>query len=158
MRPAGGWASTRCGSGHPAGLDRACGDRRRHASVGRYVGDVELAALLEDAPDRPVDLFLRGREVDDAVRDHEVDGPVGDRLGRLDEALVELDVRLGEAEAPRDDGRVPAGDLEELGRHVDAVDGPGRADPVREDERGFKRRTQCQEDGVAILAVSSERV
>ena len=73
----------------------------RHAPVGEDVGEVQLAARFEHARDFGEHLVLEGGQVDDAVRDDHVHRIVLDADGGqiLDEALMELDVGLGEPEA-----------------------------------------------------------
>ena len=113
----------------------------RDAAVGEDVGEEELAAGLQDAEDLGEHPRLVRRQVDDAVRDHQVDGFVRDAgAGEvLDIALAEVDVGGVETEPaslrvdvlPRDVellvGHVET-DYEALGshqlrRHVDVATG-----------------------------------
>ena len=66
-------------------------DRRRHLAAHDHVGDGEAAARLQHAERLAQHAVLVGREVDDAVRDDDVDRVVGQR-DVLDLALQELDV------------------------------------------------------------------
>ena len=84
-----------------------------HVRVGDHVGDREASAGLQHAGDFSEHLALVGREVDHAIRDHDIDGPVGQR-NVLDVALDELDV----ADTGR--GCIRARKLQHLVRHVEA--------------------------------------
>ena len=92
-----------------------------HARVGDDVGDGEAPARLEHACGLAQDLGLVGGEVDDAVRQDDVDGVRGERDG-FDVALEPVDV--GDAGL----GLVGAGEVEHLVGHVEAVGGAGGAD------------------------------
>jgi hypothetical protein len=77
------------------------------------VGDLEAPAGAQDAVDLGEDRLLIRHEVDDIVRDHDVDRLVAQRQ-RLDQPLVELDV--GEAQRIRAFARA----VEHRGGHFDA--------------------------------------
>ena len=94
----------------------------RHASVGKYVREVQLSPGLEHAEYLLEKLLLEGREVDHAVGDDDVDVLAGNRGHVLDVALDELDVALGQTEALDLRGLVAARELELARRHVDADD------------------------------------
>ena len=109
---------------------RAAADLFGYAAIGEDVGEVELSAVGEHAPDFVEDGLLVGGEVDNAVGDDDVDGAVLDAelVECLDVALLELDVvitpLLGHL------GVVCLGDGELIGVHVDADDLAGRADEL----------------------------
>ena len=91
------------------------------------VRDGEPAARLQDPERLAEDAVLVGREVDDAVRDDDVDGVVGER-DLLHRPLQELDVRRARLRL------VLAGEGEHLVGHVEAVGLARRADPLRREE------------------------
>ena len=114
------------------------------AILGDDVGDADPAAGLEHARDLGQDGRLVGREVHDAVRDHDVD-----RFGRqrdvLDQALEEVDVRR--ARLPR----VSLREREHLVGHVQAVDGSRGPDPLRGEEDVDASTGAEVEDGLALV-------
>ena len=118
-------------------VDRArqAADVCAHRSLDRFgeglqhdrVGDHQPSAGPQDAEGLPEDLPLVGREVDDAVRDDDVDRGVGHREV-LDLAEPELDVRVLALL------RVLPRPREHLRRHVHADHPAVRADPVGREE------------------------
>ena len=79
---------------------------RRDPVLGDDVADAEPPAGAQDARDLGQHRRLVGREVDDAVRDHDVDG-VRRQRDLLDHALEEVDVR-GRRPPPRSGARARA--------------------------------------------------
>src|SRR6266542_4428610 len=91
--------------------------------LGDYIGDADATARAEDAVDLAQDARLVRREVDDAVRDDDVDGGVRER-DVLDLALEEVRVRHAgfSGVSPRE--------LEHFVGHVDAVGKTRRSDAL----------------------------
>ena len=106
-----------------------------NAAIAEHVGEVQLAAGLQHAVDLGEDLVFERRQVDDAVRHHQIDRVILDaELGEVfDEARAEIDVRDVEAEATRLFILVFAGDVELGVGHVDADDAAGRSYQLRKD-------------------------
>ena len=73
--------------------------RLGHASIGVYVGEVELPTLLEEAVAAPQHRLLIGTEVDDTIGDDDVDAAVLERVDVVqffNEPLVEFYVVVAE--------------------------------------------------------------
>ena len=94
----------------------------RHLAVHHHVRDREPSAWLEHAKGFAQRRVLVGRQVDDAVRDDDVHGVVGE-WNRLDRALEELHV--GDARL----ALILAGERQHLVGHVETIHLPGRARP-----------------------------
>ena len=85
-------SSVRAPAMQPVHCSHVAAGRLVHVRVGDDVGDREAATRPEHPSRLAEDPGLVGGEVDDAVRDHHVDGLVGQR-DLLDRSLDELDVR-----------------------------------------------------------------
>jgi hypothetical protein len=79
---------------------RVIAQRRRHAAVGVDIGEVELAARLEQAMHLAQHRVLVGRQVDHAVRHHDIEAGVlqAQLIQVLDVAEAEIDVVARKAE------------------------------------------------------------
>ena len=120
--------------------------------LGDDVGDPDAAAGAEDAGDLGEHPVLLGREVDDAVRDHDVDAR-GRERDVLDDALEEVDVR-----GPGFP-RVLLREREHLVGHVEAVDRARRARHARREEDVDAASRAEVEDGLALVELDhGERV
>ena len=130
----------------PTKLPRSARSSGDSLVLGDDVGDPDAAAGTEHAGDLGEHGRLVGREVDDAVRDHDVDALGGER-DVLDEPLQEVDVRRAGL------ARVALRELEHLVGHVEAVDGSGRADSRGGEEDVDAAAGAEVEDGLALVEV-----
>lgn len=125
---------------------------RRHAAVGKNVGEAQLAAVGEHAPDLREHGFLEGGEVDDAVGDDDVDAAILDpkALEVLDVAVLELDVAGCVAKGLGDLVLVLLADSELVLVHVDADNLAGLANELGADEYVATSAAAQVEHGAAL--------
>ena len=105
-----------------------------HATVGKYVGDEQLAAGLQHPENLAVGGLLVSTQVEYAVAHHQVHAVVGQAGGGqvFNVAVAELDVGLGIAELLGVEANVAAGHVELLFGHVHADDVAGFAHQLRQ--------------------------
>ena len=107
----------------------------RHAAVGIDVGEIHLAAFLEQPVRGGEHGVLVGDEVDHAIGDDDIEMAFGQAefVEPLDIALDESDIRFGIAEPFAVPVEMGIGDFELFGRRIDPGHAAALADHLRED-------------------------